>query len=97
MMQPLRESTPLWVWITVGLMALGTLAYLGAALLAEYLMPIGELGLREGEIGWRPKCGMLTGVSVSSQTIPAARIYFCILARCNQRASIRTISEKVTG
>jgi hypothetical protein len=37
---------------------------------------------------------MLTGVTVSSETIPAARIYFCILARCNQRASIRTNVSK---
>jgi hypothetical protein len=38
-MQPRRESAPLWVWITVGLMALGTLAYFGAVFLAEYMMP----------------------------------------------------------
>jgi hypothetical protein len=38
-MQPRRESAPLWVWITVSLMALGTLAYFGAVFLAEYVMP----------------------------------------------------------
>ena len=31
-------TSPLWVWITVGLLAIGTLAYFAAAALAEYLM-----------------------------------------------------------
>ena len=38
-MLPRRELTPLWVWITIRLMGLGTLAYFAAALLADYLMP----------------------------------------------------------
>ena len=28
-----------WVWVTVGLMALGGLAYFAASVVAEYLMP----------------------------------------------------------
>lgn len=39
-MRPLRESTPVWVWITIGLMALGSLAYAGAVWLAEDLMSV---------------------------------------------------------
>jgi hypothetical protein len=31
-----------WVRVTVGLMALGTLAYFAASLLVEYLMPVLE-------------------------------------------------------
>jgi hypothetical protein len=38
-MRPLQESTPLWVWGTIGLMALCSLAYFVAAWLAEYLLP----------------------------------------------------------
>jgi hypothetical protein len=34
-----QETTPLWVWLTVGLMALGSLAYFVVVFLAEYLMP----------------------------------------------------------
>jgi hypothetical protein len=37
-MQPRQESTPLWVRIAVGLIALGTLAYFVAVWLAEYVM-----------------------------------------------------------
>jgi hypothetical protein len=38
-MRPPREAEPLWLWLTIGLTALGTLAYYAASLLAEYLMP----------------------------------------------------------
>jgi hypothetical protein len=47
MMRPPPEAEPLWLWVTIGLTALGTLAYYAASLLAEYLMPrFGKLGLK---------------------------------------------------
>jgi hypothetical protein len=41
-MRPPLEAKPLWLWVTVGLTALGTLAYFAGSLLAEYLMPVLE-------------------------------------------------------
>jgi hypothetical protein len=38
-MRPRREAKPLWLWVTIGLTALGTLASFAASLLVEYLMP----------------------------------------------------------
>jgi hypothetical protein len=37
-MQYRREATPLWVWIAIGLISLGTIAYLVMFWLAEYMM-----------------------------------------------------------
>jgi hypothetical protein len=33
-----RESTPLWVWLAVGLLAIGTVAYVTAVFLFEYIL-----------------------------------------------------------
>jgi hypothetical protein len=38
-MQP-REPSRLWMWLTLGLMALGTLAYEAAAVLTEYAVTL---------------------------------------------------------
>jgi hypothetical protein len=36
--QTVRASTPLWIWITAGLVALGTLAYFGGVYLAKNVL-----------------------------------------------------------
>jgi hypothetical protein len=33
-----RESTPLWVWLAVGLLAIGTVAYVTVVFLIEYIL-----------------------------------------------------------
>ena len=33
-----KETTPLWVWLSVALLAIGTLAYVTAVYLVEYIM-----------------------------------------------------------
>jgi hypothetical protein len=33
-----RETTPLWVWLSVALLALGTLAYFAMVYLVEYII-----------------------------------------------------------
>jgi hypothetical protein len=38
--QMTKESTPLWVWLAVGLLAIGTAAYFAAVFLIEYIMPL---------------------------------------------------------
>jgi hypothetical protein len=38
--QMTKESTPLWVWLAVGLLAIGTVAYVTAIFLIEYIMPL---------------------------------------------------------
>jgi hypothetical protein len=35
-----KESTPLWVWLAVGLLAIGTVAYVTAIFLIEYIMAL---------------------------------------------------------
>lgn len=37
----IREASPLWVWLAVALLACGTLAYVAAASIIEYLMAAG--------------------------------------------------------
>jgi hypothetical protein len=41
-MRPRQEAKPLWLWVTIGLTALSTLAYFAVSLLVEYLMPVLE-------------------------------------------------------
>ena len=36
--QMTKESTPLWVWLAVGLLAIGTVAYVTAVFLIEYIL-----------------------------------------------------------
>ena len=36
--QMTKESTPLWVWLAVGLLAIGAVAYVTAVFLIEYIM-----------------------------------------------------------
>jgi hypothetical protein len=38
--QMTKESTPLWVWLAVGLLAIGTGAYVTAVFLIEYIMAL---------------------------------------------------------
>jgi hypothetical protein len=38
--QMTKESTPLWVWLAVGLLAIGTVAYVTAVFLIEYIMAL---------------------------------------------------------
>jgi hypothetical protein len=33
-----KETTPLWVWLSVGLLAIGTLAYFTMVYLVEYII-----------------------------------------------------------
>ena len=33
-----KETTPLWVWLSVGLLAIGTLAYFTIVYLVEYII-----------------------------------------------------------
>lgn len=33
-----KETTPLWVWLSLALLAIGTLAYVTTAFLFEYLI-----------------------------------------------------------
>ena len=33
-----KETTPLWVWLAVGLLAIGTVAYVTAVFLVEYII-----------------------------------------------------------
>jgi hypothetical protein len=33
-----KETTPLWVWLAVGLLAIGTLAYFTIVYLVEYII-----------------------------------------------------------
>jgi hypothetical protein len=33
-----KETTPLWVWLSVALLAIGTLAYVTAVYLIEHIM-----------------------------------------------------------
>ena len=33
-----KETTPLWVWLSVGLLAIGTLAYFKIVYLVEYII-----------------------------------------------------------
>jgi hypothetical protein len=33
-----KETTPLWVWLSVGLLAIGTLAYFTTVYLVEYII-----------------------------------------------------------
>ena len=33
-----KETTPLWVWLSVGLLAIGTLAYFTFVYLVEYII-----------------------------------------------------------
>jgi len=35
-----KESTPLWVWLAVGLLAIGAVAYVTAVFLIEYIMAL---------------------------------------------------------
>lgn len=34
----IRESSPLWVWFAVALLAIGTLSYVAVVTMMEYLM-----------------------------------------------------------
>ena len=36
--QMTKETTPLWVWLAVGLLAIGTVAYVTAVFLIEYIL-----------------------------------------------------------
>jgi hypothetical protein len=36
--QMTKESTPLWVWLAVGLLAIGTVAYVTVVFLIEYIL-----------------------------------------------------------
>jgi hypothetical protein len=36
--QKTKETTPLWVWLAVGLLAIGTVAYVTAVFLIEYIL-----------------------------------------------------------
>ena len=38
--QMTKESTPLWVWLAVGLLAIGAVAYVTAVFLIEYIMAL---------------------------------------------------------
>jgi hypothetical protein len=39
-MRTIRESSPLWVWLALGLMALGTVGYGIAVFITEYLLSL---------------------------------------------------------
>ncbi len=35
-----KESTPLWVWLAVGLLAIGTVAYVTTVFFVEFIMAL---------------------------------------------------------
>ena len=39
-----KETTPLWVWLSVALLAIGTLAYVMAVYLIEHIMDFYGVG-----------------------------------------------------